>query len=348
MENPFSLTFGKEPLSLINRNLQNDEIIESFKADNPIFQVCMITGVRGSGKTVAMTTIANALRKDDHWLVVDLNPERNLLNALAAELNNNRDIIDYLKNAQINNISAFGFGIGASNSKDIKDITVLLNAIFEKVTKENKRVLVTIDEVTANQNVKEFVSQFQIFIRKNYNVFLLMTGLYENIYDLQNEKSLTFLYRAPKIELKPLSISLIMQKYKEIFTLEDDNALAMARATEGYPFAYQVLGYLCFKNKTSYENVIFEFDSYLEEYVYEKIWSELSNVDKVILSAMAKIASTKVANIRDVLNMDSNNFNVYRKRLLRKGIVKNSAYGHLNFSLPRFREFVLRSCDMDY
>ena len=29
MKNPFSLTFGKEPLSLISRNLQNEEIIET-------------------------------------------------------------------------------------------------------------------------------------------------------------------------------------------------------------------------------------------------------------------------------------------------------------------------------
>lgn len=348
MKNPFSLTFGKEPLSLINRNQQNEEIIASFKADNPDFQVCMITGVRGSGKTVAMTTIANSLRKDEHWLVVDLNPERNLLNTLAAELSNNRNIVDYFKNTQINNISAFGFGIGVSQSNDIKDVTVQLNVILEKLTKEHKKLLVTIDEISANQNVKEFVSQFQIFIRKNYNVFLLMTGLYENIYDLQNEKSLTFLYRAPKIELKPLSIPLIMQKYKEIFALEDSKALDMAKFTEGYPFAYQVLGYLCFKNKTSYEKVIFEFDSYLEEYVYEKIWSEISNTDKIILSAMAKISSTKVADIRNVIDMDSNNFNVYRKRLLRKGIVQTSTYGHLQFCLPRFREFVLRSSDMYY
>lgn len=346
MKNPFSLTFGKEPLSLISRNLQNEEIIESFKADNPDFQVCMITGVRGSGKTVAMTTIANDLRKDDQWLVVDLNPERDLLNALASELSSNKDMIDYLKNAQIN-ISAFGFGVGFTSGSDVKDITVLLNAILEKIAKENKRVLVTIDEVTANQNIKEFVSQFQIFIRKNYNVFLLMTGLYENIYDLQNEKSLTFLYRAPKIELKPLSIPLIMQKYKEIFSLEESQALDMAKVTEGYPFAYQVLGYLCFKNKASYKDVIFEFDSCLEEYVYEKIWSEISHTDKAILYAMAKSTSTKVAAIRESAVMDSNSFNVYRKRLLKKGIVRTITYGHLVFSLPRFKEFVLRNYDIE-
>lgn len=346
MKNPFSLTFGKEPLSLISRNLQNEEIISSFKADNPDYQVCMITGVRGSGKTVAMTTIANELRQDENWLVVDLNPERDLLNALAAELSTNKDIFAYLKNAQIN-ISAFGFGVGISGEQEIKDVTVLLNTILENITKENKRILVTIDEVTANKNIKEFVSQFQIFIRKNYNVFLLMTGLYENIYDLQNEKSLTFLYRAPKIELKPLSIPLIMQKYKEIFALKDEQALAMAKLTEGYPFAYQVLGYLCFKNKTSYEKVLFEFDSCLEEYVYEKIWSELSSMDKVILAAMAKSSSTKVASIREAANLDSNIFNVYRKRLLKKGVVRTPEYGHLAFSLPRFREFVLRNCSAE-
>ena len=35
-------------------------------------------------------------------------------------------------------------------------------------------------------------------------VFLLITGLFENINLLQNEKSLTFLYRAPKVPMDPL------------------------------------------------------------------------------------------------------------------------------------------------
>lgn len=346
MNNPFTLTFGKEPLSLISRNLQNEEIITGFTAENPEFQVCMLTGVRGSGKTVALTTIANKLKKYKNWLVVDLNPERDLLNALASELSSNKDIIDYLKNAQIN-ISAFGFGVEISGSNDIKDVTVLLNTILEKLTKENIRVLVTIDEITANHNVKEFVSQFQIFIRKNFNVFLLMTGLYENIYDLQNEKSLTFLYRAPKIELKPLNIALVMEKYKEIFLLDDEEALAMAKITNGYPFVYQLLGYLCVKKQTHYQKVLYEFDSYLEEYVYDKIWSELSSLDKSIIFAMCNSSSSKVSAIRDIADIDSNKFNVYRKRLLKKGIVKIPEYGHLEFTLPRFKEFVIRNYNLE-
>ena len=342
MKNPFSLTFGKEPLSLISRNLQNEEIITSFRSENPDFQVCMLTGVRGSGKTVALTSIANELKRDEQWLVIDLNPERDLLNAMVAELSSNAGIMEYLKTAQVN-ISAFGIGVGFGGNQAAKDITILLHAMLEKLTKENKRILITIDEVTANQNIKEFVSQFQIFLRKNFNVFLLMTGLYENIYDLQNEKSLTFLYRAPKIELKPLSIPLIMQKYQEIFSLGDEQALDMAKATNGYPFAYQVLGYLCFKQNKPYAEVLPEMDSYLEEYVYEKIWNEMSATDKLIADAMTKSESSKVAAIREIINIDSNKFNVYRKRLLKKGIVRVAEYGHLEFVLPRFKEFVQRN-----
>ena len=41
---------------------QDMEIINSFKSDNPEAQVCMLTGIRGSGKTVTMTAIANNFR----------------------------------------------------------------------------------------------------------------------------------------------------------------------------------------------------------------------------------------------------------------------------------------------
>ena len=56
------------------------------------------------------------------------------------------------------------------------------------------------------------------------------------------KKTLTFLYRAPKIELRPLNIGMIAEKYKSIFELTDEEATEMAKETRGYPFAFQVLG----------------------------------------------------------------------------------------------------------
>ena len=214
-------------------------------------------------------------------------------------------------------------------------------AVLEKIKKKHKRVLVTIDEAVCNDTMKEFVSLFQIYMRQDLPVFLLMTGLYENIYELQNEKTLTFLYRAPKIELRPLNIGMIAEKYKSIFELTDEEATEMAKETRGYPFAFQVLGYLCFKHNTVWHNVLPEFSQYLEEYVYEKIWSELSKGDKELLVAMAKTNDTKVEAIRKTIKKASNSFSVYRNRLIKKGLIISPEYGHLEFTLPRFKEFVL-------
>ncbi|MCQ2362301.1 MAG: ATP-binding protein [Acidaminococcaceae bacterium] len=340
MKNPFSLTFGKQPQSLIGRDRQIDEIVDSFSAPLPDYQVCMLTGVRGVGKTVFLTSVANELRQNKDWLVLDLSPERNLLDSMVAELADNSNFLDYLKRAKVS-ISVFGLGVNFGENGVTKDSAVVLDKMLAQLSKGKKRILVTVDEVVSNKYVREFVSQVQIYLRKNYNIFLLMTGLYENVYDLQNASTMTFLYRAPKLELGPLNLLLVAEKYKEIFDLSDTDAKAMADLTKGYPYAFQVLGYLCFKQKKHFDELLTEYDAYLREYVYDKIWSEMSRGDKAVLLAMAKAQGTKVVSVREELTMPSNNFAIYRKRLLKKGVVAVPEYGHLEFVLPRFKEFVL-------
>lgn len=339
--NPFSLSFGKEPLSLIERDYQNNEILQSFESENPAYQVCMLTGVRGSGKTVALTTIANQLRSNKNWIVVDLNPERDLLHTLTAELSNRRELLQLFRDAKIN-LSFLGFGLEIDGEPPVTDLVVALRRMLEKLTRSGKRVLITIDEASSTPSMREFASQVQIFLREGLQIFLVMTGLYENIYELQNEKTLTFLYRAPKIEMKPLSIPLVTKKYQDIFDLSADEALSMAGATMGYPFAFQVLGYLCWTKRESWQNMLPLYDAYLEEYVYEKIWSELSQKDQAVLTAISDTSSGKVETIRNLVGMTSNSFTTYRSRLIRKGLIVSPSYGMLRFALPRFREFVRR------
>lgn len=48
--------------------------------------VYMLTGIRGSGKTVMMTIISQELAKDSDWIVEEINPTRDLLQGLAAKL----------------------------------------------------------------------------------------------------------------------------------------------------------------------------------------------------------------------------------------------------------------------
>lgn len=341
MTNPFSLSFGKEPLSFIERGRQSREIIDGFSEENPSCQVYMITGVRGSGKTVMLTDIAKHFRKEKDWIVVDLSPERDLLQMLAANLSNQPDLLAMFREAKIN-LSFLGLGLEMDGVPPVTDVSVAVTRMLERIGQKGKKVLITIDEVSSNQTMREFVSLFQIFMRQDLPVFLIMTGLYENVYELQNEKTLTFLYRAPKMELQPLNIGMIAAKYKEIFQLDEEDALQMAKETKGYPFAFQALGYLCWKNKTKWTEILPEYSQYLEEYVYEKLWSELSSNDRKVLIAMVEAENQKVSSIRAKAEKNSSSFGVYRDRLIKKGIIVAFEYGHLDFALPRFREFVYR------
>lgn len=179
-------------------------------------------------------------------------------------------------------------------------------------------------------------------MRQEYPIFILMAGLYENIYELQNDKSITFLYRAPKIILEPLNLTAVRQHYKNIFELDEEKAERMAALTRGYPFAFQVLGYLYWEHRDTMtlDEILPEYDQYLEEYVYSKIWSEMSEKDKEILQVLAVSGEIKVKNLREKLGLASEQFSVYRERLKRKGVIDTRQYGMVSMALPRFEEFI--------
>ena len=342
MQNPFTLKFGRSPLESVERPVQINEILEAFTADTVNQQMFIITGVRGSGKTVMMTQISNKLRADANWVVIELNPATDLLSSMLSKLNSNQVCTELIKSAKID-LSFFGFGVAIEGTVPITDAETAIIKILERLKKNGRRLLVTIDEMTNSESMKIFAGAFQIFVRQELPVFLLGTGLYENIEELQNEKSLTFLYRAPKIQLKPLNNGAIINKYKTIFHISQESASQMAELTKGYPFAFQVLGYLTWNHDGDYHAVLDEYEQYLSEFVYDKIWSELSAKDRMVAKAIADEKNGKIKDIRGRLGMETNEFNPYRKRLIKKGIVSGEMRGYVYFTLPLFAEYVIEN-----
>lgn len=342
MQNPFTLTFGKSPLEPVERPVQTNEIIDTFTAEPVNQQMFLITGVRGSGKTVMMTEISRKLRTREEWVVIELNPSVDLLQGMLSKLNSNPVCAGIIKSAKID-LSFWGFGVSIEGAAPITDAETAIIAILEKMKKNGKKLLVTIDEVTNNEFMHVFAGSFQIFVRQDLPIFLLATGLYENIDELQNEKNLTFLYRAPKIQMKPLNQQAIIKKYMNIFQIEREQAAQMAELTKGYPFAFQVLGYLTWNNHGNYREVLEEYEQYLSEFVYDKIWSELSQKDRVVARGIAETDSGKIKDIREHLGMETNQFNPYRKRLIKKGILSGEMRGYVYFTLPLFEDYVLEN-----
>lgn len=88
MSNPFSLMFGKVPLENISLPLQKNQISEAFDNEPAVQQIFMISGIRGAGKTVLLTEICNLYRSKENWVVVELNPNGDLLQGLLIKLSN--------------------------------------------------------------------------------------------------------------------------------------------------------------------------------------------------------------------------------------------------------------------
>lgn len=343
-KNPYSVAFGRQPYQFIKRTLQQNSIVELFTREPVTQQIAMITGVRGSGKTVLMTMVSGQIAKDKNWIVIELNPKRDMLESLASKLSSEHKIAQLFKSARLN-LSFWGFGMEVEAAVPITDIETALIKMLEVLQKHNKKVLITVDEATNSKEMKIFAHSFQILIRRELPVFLLMTGLYENIHTLQNEKSLTFLYRTPRIDMDPLNINRIADNYRQIFDMDSSTAMKMAVMTRGYPFAFQALGYLVWEAGEFRAEIEKEYRYYLEEYVYEKIWSELSANDRKTVYGIARSGSGKTKEIQDILQISHDQFSPYRKRLIQKGIIEGNAHGRVQFVLPLFDQFVLQKAD---
>ena len=73
---------------------------------------------------------------------------------------------------------------------------------------------------------------------------------------------------------------------------------------------------------------------YLSEFVYDKIWSELSLKDRQVAIGIAQVPDGKILDIRNLLDMETNEFNPYRKRLIKKGILSGDMFPLLCLCFP--------------
>lgn len=345
--NPYTLQFSYIPIQLIARKSLTEEIINDYSKNIPTFRGHFLTGIRGCGKTVLMAEISKKMSENNEWIVIDIeNPEADIIDSIVRGLYRIPEMKRLFVEAKLD-ISVLGIGLSIEKSNAVaSNQSDALRLMLEVLQKAKKRVLVTIDEVTYCKEISAFSHTLSAYARAGFEIFTLMTGLKENIKEIKNDKSLTFLYRAKEHTLEPLNITAIIGDYERVFGLNRETAEEMAFITKGYSFAFQALGYLCWEylSRSNEETVdvkslLSELDQYLAEFVYDKVWSELTALEKKVVVAIAKTDTGEVKTIREIINMNSSKFSVYRERLMDKGLIDGREYGKIRFFLPRFAEY---------
>lgn len=356
--NPFMPSFGRIPKMVIDQQATMDNYISHLLIKDAKYQTSLISGVRGSGKTVFLLKVKHNYEKNDNHFFIRLNlGQGNLLQQLLSNLQrlSGLSLQDILQSIQEVNI--LGNGISFQNSQngqtDYIDYFSALKLILEKFQKKNISILVGIDEIEVSDDTRSFASVYQSLIGEDLDISLIMTGLPNKISELQREDTLTFLLRSNHITLKPLDYDSVYSNYEIAFSkgkkiIEPILLERLSRSVHGYAYAFQAIGYYTWEqSKNIIDNqTINEALSLAKKDLfhnsYEKLYTEISENDRILLKAVAsyKNEQVPVKELLEKLKWKKSYLSVYRARLIKDQLIVVPSRGYLSLTLPFFKEFI--------
>lgn len=331
--NPFDTKFGNIP----QLYLDLDEDIRRYVRRahrlgmHPVY--CLfITGVYGSGKTVFMKQLAKVLVKYSDTVVITLHHTEDLFRSIYSQLVSLMPKLKSQENSGTHNDIYYNY-----------EIDKILNLLKQV----DMRVIFCISDVTNTSAVRELAESFNEWSLNNFQVSIIMTGSPKNVNELWMADNLTFLVRSDRFKMPILRRSSMSQTYQKAFGFKSSQlAEKMADLTQGYAYAFQLLGYQTYQsmNKVPDPKVAFEkakstFKDILFKRSYSIIIQEVNKTDLEFLSALAQ--DNSLDSIIKQMHQNQQEVNACRIKLTNYGLIQPQGNGRLGFTLPMFQEFVL-------
>ncbi|MBO5609004.1 MAG: hypothetical protein J5929_01330 [Eubacterium sp.] len=350
---PFTRTPGIAGKAYIDNGIA-DEIVANFCDEDSSKYVYKITGLRGSGKSVEYSKVIRTLKETDGWLVYPLSASGEAVDTLISKISM-EDFIDskVITTTVSSTTTVEGNAIVVKGNesvnvqKTVKDNEKLYTeeAVLTKMVsianKKGYKVLVGIDDIAKTKPVVELLSIIGTMQLEGLQIYLVVTGLAENIEEFSSESNLTFFKRADSKEIKTLNKFDIKYMYEKLLEIDSDKAKKLEEMTNGYAYAYQVLGTLYFTKgeKEKLEDIVPDFERILFRDSYELIWKTLTNGEKELVRCIYKTPNGKAEDIKKLMKKPSN-YPVYRNRLINKHLVDADDRGFLKIILPRFDRYI--------
>ncbi|PST48282.1 AAA family ATPase [Bifidobacterium callitrichos] len=371
MPNPFKPTAGMTPPVLVGRT---DDIEDfSYALDDGVGapgRLMYLTGARGVGKTVMLNALGDIARKRD-WLVIDETAEAGFLDRLIDALHgDDRSHLSSLTMPTAS-VSVPGAPISASlnlggaqfapPTERALDFRKAMSEKLDRLEKKHRGILITLDEVQASSiaEIRSLATAVQHLIREQRDVAFIFAGLPSMVEDVINDDVLTFLRRAERKHLGDVPLEAVQQAFTNTIASNgkhaDDEVVSMlARATNGYPFMIQLVGYWTWRasetgatarageiTSDAAEHGIAQAKLKLGDMVHGPAIDRLSAMARDYLLAMAQDDGPSTTSaIAKRLERDQIYANVYRTQLIKEDIIYQSSYGHVDFKLPYLRDYL--------
>lgn len=355
--NPFTPVPGKVPPYLAGRSEVLAEMQEVFSdGENSPSLISLLVGARGTGKTALLCAFAD-MAEERGWVTARVTAAPGMLEEIIMRINRSADhLIEKPSGRRIKKLQVARIGSVELEGKEKPPTNwrVDIDNLLDQLDETDTGLFVTVDEVDSDlDEMSTLVTVFQHLLDEGRKVALSMAGLPYGLNALASGKSTSFLRRAARHELGPISDYDIEEAFR--ITLEKggksigNNALDDAvRAIGGFPYMLQLVGYRAWNLAAERSEVTADdiaaasriAQRELEERIYEATLFDLSEADRAFLRAMLEDESfTRQADLPTRLDKTSGHVSKYKKRLMSQGIIKERARGTLEFCLPGFRSY---------
>ena len=350
---PFTRTPGIAGKAYIDNGVA-DDIISNLCNEESSKYVYKITGLRGSGKSVEYSKIIKTMKEQKGWLVYTLSASGDAVETLIAKLSMEKFINSKSETTSLNSTTSVGGSALVLSGNETVSISktssdndhffsqeATLSKMMSEANKNKYKVLIGIDDIAKTPETVKLLSMIGAMLLEGIQVYLIVTGLSENIEDFSSEKNLSFFKRADSKEIKALNKYEISYMYEKLLGIDSAEARKIEALSQGYAYAYQVLGSLYFsKNpKDTLEDIIPEFEKIMFKDSYDLIWKSLTEAEKDLVRCICQTKNGKTEDIKSLMK-NPGAYTVYRERLLNKHLVDGETRGYLKIRLPRFDKFI--------
>ncbi|MFT3971324.1 MAG: ATP-binding protein [Micropruina sp.] len=358
-KNPFKPTAGANPPQLVGRAALIDEFAESIEnGPGAPGRLTIFSGPRGVGKTVMLNAVAEQVQADHQWQVINETATPGFLGRLSRSAGRLLDPAPSRRHVTNVILPVIGGGIGLSSPAEepvIADARQVISLLLDQCATHGTGVLITLDEVhtTGRQELGQFAAVVQHLIREDREVAVALAGLPAAVNELLNDELTTFLRRADRHDLGDVPLDEAATSFEATIadngrTIEPDALDLIARATGGYPFMIQLVGYHVWR-KASGDLIttsaaiagIEQARTRLGSLVHAPALRDLSEVDRAFLRAMSHDdGSSRTADVARRMGKGVRYVSVYRARLIAAGLIAPASYGAVDFALPYLREYL--------
>lgn len=380
VDNPFRPGNGVMPPYLAGRK---DEILwfeKSLDSALSLPQNLVLSGIRGTGKTVLLRIFEEICTKRK-WLVVrrefnsKLNQEGEFLNALSTDIIAKTKGVSLAKRLR-KPVVGFGGGYKEDIQGDFISILIqkykgplgdrleaILTDVYETIDEAGYNGLVFLyDEfhfiedgkVADNFPLSLLLESFSHVQEEGLRYYLVLSGLPPLFPNLVKAKTYAERMFSVKTvgnlsnEASQKAISLPLKYSEIVFT--DELVNTVVGETQGYPYFLQFYPYYLIQNVPKKKIGLEEFNGMyhlllkeLDESFFLGRFSRASDSELKILWEMAKLCpEIRFFELREKAKIGKNYLNQILISLIEKGLIFRVGRGKYKFTLPLFEKFLLR------